>query len=125
MKAAKPDTWMPGRWRRVDAARAGLLGTPDIPVLPGVYAIYLGDELVYIGQSNNLRVRFARHNIRHGYAKNIITPWGDVPASVGVTVKIKPSVRLGDWAMWEIRLIHRLQPRFNKTFSGVRWKGVA
>ncbi len=125
MTAARPDTWMPGRWQKVAAARAGLWGVPDTPNLPGVYVIYFGDELVYIGQSNNIRARFARHNIRYGYAQNIITPWGDVPESVGVFAKIKPSKRLGDWAMWEIRLIHRLQPRLNKTFTGSRWRGAA
>lgn len=94
------------------------------PDEPGVYAIYFGREVVYVGQSNNLRVRIARHHLRPGYAKNYHTPWGDIPHQ-DVTCKYRVSRRLGDWAMWEIRLIDRLQPRFNKTFSGIRWKGAA
>lgn len=124
MTGARPDTWMPGAWHEIDIVRAGLLGTPDIPDQPGVYVVYFGGRPVYVGQSNNLRARIARHNIRLGYARNIITPWGDVHEDEGVTAKIKVSRRLGDWAMWEIRLIHRLQPKFNKTFSGPRWRGA-
>jgi excinuclease UvrABC nuclease subunit len=89
---------------------------PDIPAAAGVYVIYFGEEIVYIGQSNNMRARFARHNVRYGYWREIITPWGEISADISVTAKIRISRRYGDWAMWELRLIHRLKPKFNGTF---------
>lgn len=115
MSTARPDTWMP-----LDLF--DYVGRP--PPKPGVYVIYFDDEVVYIGQSNNLLARIARHRFRHGYARNIRTPWADVPDTVRVYCKYRISRRLGDWAMWEIRLIHRLKPRFNKTFNGIRWDGI-
>lgn len=103
--------WTPGRWTRFDPMQ-----WLSVPALPGVYAIYLGGEVVYIGQSANLRNRLQGHCIRAGYAKNIRTPWGDFPATVSVLGKAKITKRFGDWAMWELRLIERLRPTFNKTF---------
>lgn len=87
----------------------------EIPATPGCYVILFNGEAVYVGESNNLRSRFSRHNFRHGYARNIYTPWGELPDSVVLTAKFKPSRRLGDWRMWEVRLINRLRPDFNKT----------
>lgn len=93
----------------------------DLPREPGVYCIYFDDEIVYVGQSNNLYARLKRHNFRRGYGGNIHTPWSDsVPASTKITGKYKVSERLGDWAMWEIRLIHRLGPKFNLTYLNKR-----
>ena len=119
MSGARPDTWMP-RW-----VTASMPYDAALPAAPGVYVVFYDSEPVYVGQSNNLRVRVARHNIRFGYARNIITPWGDFPDTTKVTLRFRVSRRLGDWAMWEIRLISRLHPRFNSTFSGVRWNGAA
>lgn len=90
----------------------------DIPTRPGCYVIFFNGEAVYVGQSNNLRSRFSRHHFRLGYARNVHTPWGELPDNVVVTAKFKPSRRLGDWLMWEIRLINRLQPDFNRTHKG-------
>lgn len=126
MSDEKVDAWMPlwigadGKrktWAVVDPVHAEL---NNIPRVPGVYAIYFDAELVYIGQSNDLGARLIRHQIKFGYARNIQTPWGSVPDSVKVIAKIKRSRRLGDWAMWEIRLIRRLQPRFNRTMLKAR-----
>lgn len=103
--------WTPGRWTAFDP-RQWLF----VPARPGVYAIYLGGEVVYIGQSANLRNRLQGHYIRPGYAKNIRTPWGDFPSDVPLLGKAKITKRFGDWAMWELRLIERLRPVFNKTF---------
>lgn len=83
------------------------------PNAPCVYAVYFDSELVYVGQTNGFSNRFSGHAFRHGYAKNIITPWGDIPNTTRVTIKAKFSERRGDWAMWEIRLIYRLKPPFN------------
>jgi excinuclease UvrABC nuclease subunit len=85
-----------------------------LPPQPGVYVIFFDREPVYVGQSNNLRVRFARHAFRYGYAKNIHTPWGAIDDSIKVTCRYRLSRRYGDWAMWELRLIKTLQPRLNK-----------
>lgn len=84
-----------------------------LPNKPCVYAVYFDDDLVYIGQTNRLSNRFSGHAFRYGYGKNIITPWCDCSDNTRIDIKAKFSVRLGDWAMWEIRLIHRLQPKFN------------
>jgi hypothetical protein len=91
-----------------------------IPKSAGVYAIYLNGELVYVGQSNNLLVRLSRHRIRHGYSGNLKTPWGEFPGETHLTGKLKVSRVRGDWAMWEIRLIERLMPKFNRTFVSRR-----
>lgn len=85
----------------------------EIPAIAGVYAIYFDGDLVYIGQSVNVRNRWCEHQIRLGYAKNIITPWGDIPDKTVVTFKVSASRRYGDWAMRELRLIRRLKPLFN------------
>lgn len=86
----------------------------ELPRKAGCYAIYLDGQLVYIGQSNDIRNRFSEHKIRYCYSKEVATPWGDFPDTSIITVKVKESRRLGDWAMWEIRLIRRLRPVFNR-----------
>jgi excinuclease UvrABC nuclease subunit len=91
-----------------------LFPNPDkLPNKPCVYAIYFGNDLVYVGQSNSLSNRFSGHAFRFGYAKNIHTPWQDLPMSTTIRIKAKFSEKLGDWAMWEIRLIRRLKPIHN------------
>lgn len=85
----------------------------SIPAAPGVYVICFDGRPVYVGQSVNVKARINGHKFRHGYGRNIHTPWIELADSVPVTVKVKISRRLGDWAMWEIRLISRLQPAYN------------
>jgi hypothetical protein len=89
-----------------------------LPAAACAYAVFFDDGLVYIGSSVDVRNRFSEHKIRHGYSRNIVTPWGDVPDQTKIILKIKRSRRLGDWAMWEIRLIQRLRPSFNKQHIG-------
>lgn len=115
MSAARPDTWI----------ALDIFNPLAAPERPGVYVVICNGKVVYVGQSNNLRARLTRHQIRPGYARNIITPWGTFPDPWAWSCKAKVSRRIGDWAMWEIRLIHRLRPMFNKTFSGARWKAIA
>lgn len=101
----------------------------DILPLPGCYAIYCDDVLVYVGSSTNLRARclaYGRHSrfARHPAGRHIPVlrfPWG-ISSYRGFYVKVKYSRRLGDWLMWEWRLIARLQPRHNRL--GVT-KGIA
>ena len=89
-----------------------------LPPVACVYAVYFDSDLVYIGSSVDVRNRFSEHKFRHGYGKNIITPWTDVPNYTRITLKIKRSKRRGDWAMDEIRLIYRLRPTFNRHHTG-------
>lgn len=93
-------------------------GRGSLPRFAGVYAVHFDGELVYIGSSTDIANRFSEHKIRLGYARNIITPWCDVPDTTRITIKVKRSVVRGDWAMWEIRLIHRLRPTFNRQHRG-------
>ncbi len=79
-----------------------------------MYAVYFDGRLVYVGSTNSLSNRFSGHAFRYGYGKTIITPWCEVPEDARIDIKAKPSRRLGDWAMWEIRLIARLRPEFNR-----------
>lgn len=112
---AKHEKWFPGRWTSFDPGN-----WMEIPPKPGVYVIYIGGEIVYIGQSANLRNRLQSYKIRAGYARNFRTPWGDYPDHVTISAKAKVSRRFGDWAMWELRLIERIRPIFNKTFVNER-----
>lgn len=104
----------PGRWREYQL----FAGRGSLPRFAGVYAIFFDGTLVYIGSSTDISNRFSEHKIRYGYGKNIITPWCDLPSSTQITIRVKRSVRRGDWAMHEIRLIHRLRPEFNRQHRG-------
>lgn len=76
---------------------------------PCCYAIYLDGRLSYVGQTQNLRTRLKGYNF-HRVCRSIQTPWGRYKS---VVIKYRSSVRYGDWAMVELRLIRRLQPQFN------------
>jgi excinuclease UvrABC nuclease subunit len=102
--------WISYDWKRV----------VEMPMTPAVYAVYLDQELVYLGQTSNLRNRFREHNFRFGYKKNVLLPWVDVPDYTVIRIKASGSKKYGDWAMRELRLIKRLRPRFN--IKGVRGK---
>jgi len=96
---------------------------PNKTTLPNkacVYAVYFNDSLVYIGQSSSLSNRFSGHAFRYGYAKIIHTPWADIPIDTKIDIKAKFSEKLGDWAMWEIRLIRKLKPLFNRHHKNKR-----
>ena len=93
-------------------------GRQKMPYTPGVYAVYFDNDLVYIGSTNNLKNRFSGHAFRYGYAKNIVTPWQELDDKVTITVKYKQTKKLGEWAMREVRLIHRLRPLFNTHHKG-------
>lgn len=73
----------------------------QLPTLPCCYCVYSDAALIYVGQTNNLRERFAYH----AYNKKF-------PA--GFYLKARFGDRYGDWAMREIRLIRRLQPPMNR-----------
>lgn len=77
---------------------------------PGAYVIFGDGVLVYIGQGGSVSKRISAHQIGRGYGASLATPWGIFNS---VIVKVRYGRKLGDWAMREIRLIHRLQPRGN------------
>ena len=103
---------MSGTWESFDMG-----GPRRIPSRPGVYVAQINGMTIYVGQSIDLRARIATYRIRNGFDGEIITPWGKFPRTDSVVIKFKVSRRMGDWAMWEIRLIHKLKPKFNSTFA--------
>lgn len=103
------------QWREFDIEHLGL-----IPRVPGVYVVFMAGKVVYVGQSADVRVRIREHRIRYGFSSNILTPWGNVSQGEGLYIKVKFSRVLGDWAMWEIRLIARLQPPGNRNYVRAR-----
>lgn len=108
------------KWRCLIGLEANL-----IPSIPGCYAIYVDDELAYIGSSVNIRARligksYEKDRYGHGLGRlndrgRFATPWGDAKL---IVVKYRPSFRFGDWAMIELRMIRRLAPKHNKQGSG-------
>lgn len=101
-----PPEWKGTRWVQLDPL------TSALPSLPACYVVYLDGRLTYVGQTTNLRARLRRgHLINYArYSALIDTPWGFCAT---VTVKARFADRYGDWAMRELRLIHRLQPSGN------------
>ncbi|MGS0573485.1 GIY-YIG nuclease family protein [Xanthomonas oryzae pv. oryzicola] len=81
------------RWVRFGAGAS-------LPPLPCCYVVYQGSELLYIGQTNNLRERFGYHA---GHAR----------FPTGFRLKVRFGERYGDWAMRELRLIRRIRPPMN------------
>lgn len=110
-----PADWLRSRWVSFD------FGNGDVfPRKPACYVVYLNGELSYIGQTVDLAKRVSAHGVRWSYGASILSNWG---AHKSVVIKAHFGVRLGDWAMREIRLIHRLQPRLNCV--GAKKKRVA
>lgn len=108
-----------GRWRKLTEL-LNLKGI-ELPEVAACYVIYIEGELAYIGSTQNLRARFRKHGINFArYSNNIETPWGRCQR---ISAKIKVSRKYGDWAMDELRLIRRLQPRLNRV--GIKKKSIA
>lgn len=75
----------------------------SIPRLPGVYAVYRGEALVYIGSSINLRSRLQTHfSLRH---------WRHSDVSV------KVSAMDAGWRERERKLVKRLRPPNNRQWA--------
>lgn len=76
------------------------------PNVSACYAFYCDGQLVYVGSSLHLRNRMIEHRVvRNGDRWE--TPWGFFKS---VIVKFRPSIKYGDWAMVELRLLRRLKP---------------
>ena len=99
---------MSSAWNRINLASID----HRVPLGPACYAIYADGELVYIGQTHNLRKRLDAHGcVVARYSNSFATAWGIFR---GVVVKYRRIDRHGDWAMHELRLIRRLRPRGNR-----------
>jgi hypothetical protein len=82
---------------------------------PGVYAIFDGSELLYIGQSRNVEQRLLGHDVLAA----ICWQYAHIKRPLNIRVKVR-YVASNDHEEREARLIKRLQPLFNRTHAGVR-----
>lgn len=96
------------RWKKYTPA---LYECDEMPPAGGVYVIFLDGELAYIGQSTNLSKRMKAYGVR-------ATLGGSVQSTFGlykdITIKFREGKQYGEWAMAELRLLRRLNPRLNK-----------
>lgn len=82
-----------------------------VPKGPGCYAVYFGNDLVYVGSSYQVRNRLSGHRFDScRYSAWTQTPWG---SAAKVTVKVRATKKYGEWLMLEARLLRRLAPRHN------------
>lgn len=91
------------RWKKHDLMKMPL-------ARPGCYVVYIDGVLVYVGQSRNVKGRICSHDFNYGMGGSVRTPWGYF---TDVYFKVRYTEKYGDWAMIELRLIKRLQPKFN------------
>lgn len=70
---------------------------PAYPAYPACYVVYSAGRLIYIGSTANLKARFQAHKQAKSFPE-------------GITLKVRFSEKWGDWAMREIRLLHKLRP---------------
>lgn len=102
-----PGDWKGSKWIAYDFQEDPF----QIKPIPGVYVIFGDGNLLYVGQSTDVRKRICCHGVRFGYSNYILTPWGNFS---NIKIKIKYSSKFGDWAMIEQRLIYRLSPPNNR-----------
>ena len=95
------------RWKTISGLDLRIKDWLDYPC---VYALYLNEELVYIGQTNNFSMRYSWHSI-HRQGEFWVTKWGKF---ADFYLKIKYPIKYGQEAMIEKRLIERLKPKYNK-----------
>lgn len=90
----------------------------DVPRCAGCYVLVVDNLYLYVGASANLRLRLSNSRIQR-LPDKICTPWGTCSS---IALKIKPSLRRGDWLMEEYRLIRKLRPILNSAGStNRRW----
>jgi hypothetical protein len=76
----------------------------SIPSFPGVYVFIHEGKAVYVGQSINLKQRLLTHD-KIGRLSD------------GSVIKYKLVDKIGAWLMLELRLISKLRPQWNTSFS--------
>ena len=90
-------------------------GFKHIPKLTGVYVIYCGGLIYYIGHSTKVRNRLLSHGIRF-YTNRFEWPKTGQITEIKTRIVTKP----GDWLRLEYVLIHRLRPSGNSTANPER-----
>lgn len=83
----------------------------ELPAVPGVYVVYSGKTVVYIGSAHNIRNRISSHQVEVRCPGADSHDWRDYPR---LRLKYKTFARFGEWLMVEARLIQRLQPASNR-----------
>lgn len=85
----------------------------SLPKVNGVYALYHNEEIVYIGESKNIRDRLTHHYKQNGSGLlKTIAQEEDINTYMSeCTIKILP-IKIGRSEIEEY-LIHKLNPRFN------------
>ena len=95
-KTHRPVAWAERSWDRTM-----WWSRDEEQALPGVYAIFRRDVLLYIGQSKNVARRLAKHELRRFFR----------PSDVVAVRYIRPDENLDTV---EARLIRRLRPPMNR-----------
>lgn len=78
----------------------------DVPNGAGIYFLWIDEELVYIGQSINLRSRLRTHR---RYSERAYAPWNPLGWTHATWVAV-PEDTLNNW---EVSYIAKYLPRFN------------
>lgn len=71
-----------------------------LPRMACCYCIFVGGNLLYVGQTANLRARISGHKASGRFPEEFL-------------IKARFGEKYGDWAMREMRLIRRLRPPMN------------
>ena len=88
----------------------------DLPLdeVPGVYAIYFLNQIIYIGTSHNLKKRLRHHGF--GVPERFVNDFiRNHERSLGISIKMRPEKVTAKRFELELKLIRRLRPRSNNT----------
>lgn len=96
------------RWRQTDLDR--------VPAAAGVYAIFSGTRLVYIGSAVHMRERLNDHGVGRSWKRGP----GRFSALPQLRLKVALAGRPGEHLAREFRLITRLRPPENRNHAGGR-----
>ena len=117
MEDQKTAALLTGNWQEFP-----LIDTAKIPDFAGVYALYLVDELVYFGTSQNIRLRSVSHCYRMTwlsyceYHKN----GGWLPNPFGYTIKTRECPCACARRILEAKLIRSISPRLNASQPNIK-----
>lgn len=86
-----------------------------MPRLPGVYVIFQGLTVVYVGSSRCVRHRMQGHRLDGNAGRsNYYSKSSEWTALSGLSGKFCVTHKFGEWLMLEARLIRRLSPSHNR-----------
>lgn len=80
----------------------------DLPEWPCCYVVYYKGDPIYIGQTENLKLRFRQHRSK--------SPW----RYAADKIKAKLPRTFGQWAMDERRLLVKITTEYNRMFATSR-----